>query len=186
MNETEEKIHSWLRDLRTHQSRLRTESVKVGEAISALERLLENSSCTASGVSVVGVRHAQSRAAGARVALAFPPQTFAGLSQRRAAIELLRKVGQPMAMLDILETLERSGYGFRAKSPYHSLFAAMSRAPEIVKRGNTWDLSERAANPGEPPGAVESPEAHTAVSAGEAPAGDNRGFAAKSEVSGAW
>ncbi len=72
----------------------------------------------------------------------FKRNAFFGLKQKQAVIALLRAVGEPLVINDMLEILQGTGYPFGAQSPYRVLHGILRDAPEIQKQGTSYGLKE--------------------------------------------
>lgn len=73
----------------------------------------------------------------------FHPGALFGLSQREAAVEVLRRYNRPLTMIEILEILQREKFAFETQNPYQSLFKAMTRSKDFVKHGKQWGLNSK-------------------------------------------
>jgi len=72
----------------------------------------------------------------------FAPGAFFGMTQRKAAAEVLRRFNRPMAMVEIVDTLKKERFAFNTRSPYASLFKTMTRGEEFIKHGKEWQLRD--------------------------------------------
>jgi hypothetical protein len=82
------------------------------------------------------------REAGQNPIVRFRSGTFFGLTQKDAAIKLLRLTGQPMKVGDMVESLTASGFSFKSKSAYKILWKTLSETPEVQKQGPQFGLHE--------------------------------------------
>jgi hypothetical protein len=168
MTETEQQIEQLLVSLRGRQSELASEYQMNCDAIEALETLLSGGKVTSKQaqmfenvgdkprvvsppVEIVATKTGDAKSRLSPVLRNLDSRlsdsaTFFNLSQRDAARKLLRMVGRPLPMLDILAILKRAHYEIRAKVPYQSMFSVMTRDAEIVKQGKLWGLKEWSRN----------------------------------------
>ncbi len=79
----------------------------------------------------------------------FPSGAFFGKSQAEAAVTVLRAVGKPLTMNQIVEALKSASYPFGAKDAYFSVYRAFAedrRPSEVVKHGKLWGLRGMTSN----------------------------------------
>ena len=77
-----------------------------------------------------------------------PKGSLFGKSIREAAVEVLRIIGKPMGMKDVVDALETSDFQFESKDHYFSLYRALRddrRPVEIIKQGELYGLRQRVA-----------------------------------------
>jgi hypothetical protein len=172
MTETEQQIEQLLDNLRARQSELASEYKMNCDAIEALETLVNGGQVTSTQtqmfengegatrvinppVEVVATKISDEKVRLSPVLRKLDSRlsdsaTFFNLSQRDAARKLLRMVGKPLPMLDILAILKTAHYEIKAKVPYQSMFSVMTRDSEIVKQGKLWGLKEWSRNGTQP------------------------------------
>jgi hypothetical protein len=128
-----------LEKLKNRNAEIRAEIAVNLETITVLERRLHLEPSQASPAPVTAemtTKGSESRG------MAYQRNVFVGLTQKGAAIKLLRMTGQPMKINAILSILERSGYHFKAQNPYRILWKTLSEADEIHNRGGEFGLKE--------------------------------------------
>jgi hypothetical protein len=135
-----------LEKLRANNAELKAQVAKNLETIAVLERRLNlvpmDESVLTSGL-VPDVQQKESSGVDKPSdRFTFKRNAFFGLKQRQAVIALLRAVGEPLAINDMLEILQATGYPFGAQSPYRVLHGTLREAPEIQKQGTSYGLKE--------------------------------------------
>lgn len=132
-----------LQKLKARNAEIATELDRNREAIVVLERRLNLQPSESQPPFVMATsKPALNGSSQSTPELSFRPQTFFGLKQKQAAIKLLRVMAQPMTINQIIETLKRSGFSFKAQSPYRVLWATLTQAEEIQKQGSLFGLKE--------------------------------------------
>ena len=132
--------------LKQRNTDIKAEFARNVETIAALERRLNLEPTQSSLSDMLATspveNNSKGRPSNPAAAPAYKRNVFFGLTQKAAAIKLLKITGQPMKINDMLETLERSDYHFKAQNPYRILWKTLSEADEIQKQGGWFGLKE--------------------------------------------
>jgi hypothetical protein len=144
ITDTEALTRQLLEMLKARNAEIGAELAMNLDTIAQLERQLhlEPSQFSPTPMIVSAPEKGAKTAAPAPSSLAFQRNIFFGLTQRAAAIKLLRLTGQPMKINDILTALGRSDFHFKAKNPYRILWKTLSESEEIQKQGSLFGLKE--------------------------------------------
>jgi hypothetical protein len=143
-NDVDSLTRELLDRLKNRNVALRTELANNQETIAVLEKRLNLQPSQGSLIDMIAATPIENRKTDKQEE---PPATFKrnvffGLTQKDAAVKLLRLTGQPMKLGPIVESLMSSGFSFKSKSPYKVLWKTLSETPEIQKQGPLFGLRE--------------------------------------------